>query len=147
MKRLIIVCCVLAIMISLAVPVVASTQGTLLSKDVTVLADGTTITDELFEISVARTSTREYTRKKTITKDGATIGIIAIKGKFSYDGSKVSVVSKSVTQTDTYDGWKYKQNSFTSSGGTITLDAKLTKLLRNIPFTISMTCDKNGNVS
>ena len=40
------------------------------------------------------------------------------------------------------------QNSFTESGGTITLDAKLTKLLVfNIPFTISITCDANGKIS
>ena len=57
-------------------------------------------------------------------------------------------MSKRVNQADTYEGWSYKQNSFTSSGGTITLDAKLTKLLvMNIPFTITLSCDKDGNIS
>ena len=148
MKRLVSVCSVLAIILSLAVPAFASEQETLVSQEVIVLEDGITITDELYEISVARSSNKEYVRQKTIKSNGTTIGIIAIKGKFSYNGTTVSVVSKSVTQTDTYNGWSYKQNSFTSSGGTITLDAKLTKLLvPSVDFTITLSCDKNGNIS
>lgn len=148
MKQLITFCCVLAVLISLAVPAFANEQETLITQDVMEYGDGIVIIDELYEVAISRTSTKEYTRKKIIMSGGTTIGIVAIKGKFSYDGSKVSVVSKSVAQTDTYNGWNYKQNSFTSSGGTITLDAKLTKLVvANVPFTISLTCDKNGNVS
>ena len=53
-----------------------------------------------------------------------------------------------MTQTTTYNGWNYQQNSFTSSGGTVTLDAKLTKLLFwNIEVDMSMTCDVNGNIT
>lgn len=148
MKQLITFCCVLAVLISLAVPAFANEQETLITQDVMEYGDGIVIIDELYEVAISRTSTKEYTRKNIIMSGGTTIGIVAIKGKFSYDGSKVSVVSKSVAQTDTYNGWNYKQNSFTSSGGTITLDAKLTKLVvANVPFTISLTCDKNGNVS
>ena len=148
MKRLISLFCIMVLLFSLTIPVHAECQKNLISRKITELDDGVVIVDELYENAISRASAKEYTRRKTIKRDGATIGVVAIKGKFSYDGSKVSVVSKSVTQTDTYNGWNYKQNSFTSSGGTITLDAKLTKLLvANIPFTISLTCDKNGNIS
>ena len=62
--------------------------------------------------------------------------------------SGVSAVSKAVTQTDTYGGWKYKQQSFTSSGGTFTLEAKLTKLLiYNNPLTMRLSCDTDGNIT
>ena len=148
MKRLISLCCVLVLLFSLTIPVLAEDQNNLISRKIIKCDDGLVIVDELYENAFARASTKEYTRRKTIKRDGSTIGVIAIKGKFSYDGSKVAVVSKSVTQTDTYGGWNYKQNSFTSTGGTITLDAKLTKLLvPGISFTITMTCDKNGNVT
>lgn len=110
-------------LISLTVPAFTNEHQTLLSQEITLLADGITITDALYESAVTRASTKEYTRKKTITKDGVTIGVIAVKGKFSYDGTTASVVSKSVIQTDTYNGWNYKQNAFASSGSTITLDA------------------------
>lgn len=110
--------------------------------------DGITVTCELIEHPQMRSNTKGYTYRRSFEKDNTVIGAIAIHGSFQYDGNTVSVVSKSVTQTNTYDGWKYKQNSFTSSGGTITLDAKLTKLLvMNIPFTMTLSCDKNGNIS
>lgn len=147
-KRLISLCCAMMLVFSLTIPVFAEEQQILISQEITELSDGIVLIDELYETMIARTATKEYTRRKTIKSNGTTIGIIAIKGKFSYDGTKVSVVSKSVTQTDTYNGWNYKQNSFTSSGGTIILDAKLTKrLIPSVAFTITMTCDKNGNVT
>lgn len=99
-------------------------------------------------LNTVRSSDRTYARTKTIKENDATIGVITIIGIFRYDGTSVSVVSKVVDQTDTYYGWNYVQNSFTENGGTITLDAKLTKLLVfNIPFTISITCDANGKIS
>lgn len=59
----------------------------------------------------------------------------------------VSVISKSVTQTDTYEGWNYVETSFTSSGGTVALAGKLTKLLiMRTSFTIGLECDANGNI-
>ena len=113
------------------------------------LDNGITVTDEVISHSIARSSTKDYTRRKTIANgEGATIAIISVRGVFSYNGTTVSVVSKSVTQSDTYEGWSYKQNSFTSSGGTITLDAKLTKLLVvSIPADMTLSCDKDGNIS
>lgn len=58
------------------------------------------------------------------------------------------MVSKSVTQSDTYDGWSYVQNSLTSSGGTVTLNAKLTKwIILNTSFTMTLSCDEDGNIS
>ena len=77
-----------------------------------------------------------------------TIGIIAFQATFSYNGDSAYVTSKAVIQTDTYDGWSYKQTSFITTGNTVTLEGKLTKLLiLNDPFTMSLTCDKDGNIS
>ena len=76
------------------------------------------------------------------------IAEIWIDATFRYDGNTVSVVSKSISKCETYDGWSFKQSSFTSSGGTVTLTGKLTKLLvLNANVNISLTCDKNGNIS
>lgn len=113
------------------------------------LGNGITLIDEIIEHpTTARATAKTSTRRNTL-KDGDTvIGIIAFQATFHYDGTTVYVASKSITQTDTYDGWSYKQNSFTSSGGTVTLDAKLTKLLfLNVPFTMNLACDKNGNIT
>lgn len=148
MKKAFILCLCIIISLSFSIPVFASEQEVPLFRQVSELDDGVIIVAELFQDGTARSSSKSYTWRKTFTKDGSTIAVIAIHGTFSYDGTIASVISKSVTQTDTYDGWSYKQNSFTSSGGTITLDAKLTRLLvMNIPFTMSLSCDKNGNIS
>lgn len=150
MRRLLCFIFCLIISLNLIGPAFAadSTQGTIIRYQETDLGDGITVVDEIIDYSSARSTDKTYAHVKTIKNDGTTIGTIAIRGTFRYDGTTVSVVSKSVTQTDTYDGWSYKQNSFTSSSGTITLDAKLTKLLvLNISFTMTLSCDKNGNIS
>lgn len=148
MKQIVTCLLAFALIISMSVPAFASEQSNVILTQEIDLGNGITIVDELVELSSVRSSDRTYARTKTIKENDATIGVITIIGIFRYDGTSVSVVSKVVDQTDTYYGWNYVQNSFTENGGTITLDAKLTKLLVfNIPFTISITCDANGKIS
>lgn len=126
----------------------AEESPTLLYHQETVLENGLTIVDEVYEFSSRRSTDKVGTRRTTIQSGDTVLGVIAFQAVFRYDGSTVSVVSKTVTQTDTYEGYSYKQSSFTSSGGTVTLEGKLTKLLIfNHKFTMSLTCDVNGNLS
>lgn len=145
------VCCLLicAILIcGFAFPAAAQEQQTDSTRNVIVLDNGITLTEELVVFDNARASTKTGQRTTTVTKSGTTIAVITIQATFSYDGSTVSVTSKSVTQKTTYDGWSYSQQSFTSSGGTVTLNAKLTKLLViSQAVTVKLTCDKNGNIT
>ncbi len=91
---------------------------------------------------------RSVTREKKYYDNGTLIGEIALTVTFCYDGSMVSVVSKSISKCETYDGWSFKQSSFSSSGGTVTLTGNLNKLLvLSTNVNISLTCDKNGNYS
>lgn len=110
---------------------------------------GITIVKEItIEDSLTRSSSRTVTTKQTYTRNGNTIAVIAVTATFSYNGSTVSVTSKSVSQRTTYNGWKFTQNSLTSSGGTVSLSGKLTKLLNpTVPVNLSITCDKNGNIT
>lgn len=135
---------------SLLVP--AAAQDTASAQTVSTqtidLGDGWTVTEELIINDQARTASRAATKKQSFSKNGEAIADIAITGVFRYDGSTVSVSSKVVSQKDTYNGWSFTQNSFTSSGGTITLTGKLTKPLRvSGSVNMKLTCDKNGNIS
>ena len=135
---------------SLLVP--AAAQDTVSAQTVRTqtidLGDGWTVTEELIINDQARTASRAATKKQSFSKNGEAIADIAITGVFRYDGSTVSVSSKVVSQKDTYNGWSFTQNSFTSSGGTITLTGKLTKPLRvSGSVNMKLTCDKNGNIS
>lgn len=148
MKKLIslLLCPILIVM--LIVPVCATTQYPVIATHETVLENGLTVIDQVIDISSSRASDKTYARTRTI-KDGDTVvAIITISATFRYDGTTVSVVSKAVTQSDTYDGWEYVQNSFTSSGSTVTLDAKITKwFIFHTSFTMTLSCDKDGNIS
>lgn len=148
MKRILFSVLCLILIVSMCTPAFAAEKSHVILTQEIDLGNGITMIDELIDLTTARASDRTYARTLTIKDNDDTIGVITIIGIFRYDGTSVSVVSKVVDQTDTYYGWNYVQNSFTENGGTITLDAKLTKLLVfNIPFTISITCDANGKIS
>ena len=147
MKRILALLLAAVIFATIAVPANAVEQPQAISSTEMQLENGLTVIDEIVS-SQSRATNKSASRKWTI-KDGDTvIAVIMIEAIFRYDGSTVSVVSKSVTQADTYEGWSYKQKSFTSSGGTVTLEAKLTKLLIfNQSITMTLSCDKDGNIS
>lgn len=144
-----IICCIfsLVLMILPAYAVEASSAEVIYYEE-TVLEDGLRIVDQIVVESNARAVNKTATRTRTFYSGDTLIAQIAFQGTFYYDGSIVRVVSKTVTQTDTYEGWSYKQSSFTSSGGTITLEGKLTKLLvLNQAVEMSLSCDANGNIT
>ena len=148
MRRLLTLFICTMLITTLATPALASEDVQVISSEEIVLENGITVTDEIIQVSQNRSTDKTYTRRRTFDKDGTVIAIIAFTVTYRYDGTTVSVVAKAVTQTDTYDGWSYTQQSFTSSGGTVTLSGKLSKLLIfNNTFSMSMTCDKNGNIS
>ena len=148
MKKLLSLVLCLVLMTSIFCPAYATEQTNVIYSELIYLEDGISVLDELFVTSTPRSTDKTATRRQTYKKGDTVIGIIAFRATFRYDGSSVSVISKSVTQTDTYDGYSYSQTSFTSSGGTVTLEGKLSKLLViNLSFSMSLTCDKNGNLS
>ena len=136
-------------MVIMPIPVQAeeTTEPTMFRE--IILDNDIRIVEEIFIDTTSRSSERTATRTESFYRSDSLIAVIAYKATFRYDGSSVSVVSKSVTQTDTYSGWSYTQESFTSSGGTVTLTGKLKYLLifSTTTFTMSMTCDANGNIS
>ncbi len=148
MKRYLSIALCALLLVSLSSTAFAADKENVISYSETVLENGIIVIDEIVDCTQARATNKTYKRTSTF-KDGDTvIAIVAIQATFQYDGTTVSVVSKSVVQSDTYNGWNYKQTSFTSSGGTVTLNAKLTKLLVfNNPFTITLSCDKDGNIT
>lgn len=137
------------ILLANSVPVYAAeATSSAIAEETAPSSEITSVDRLIIENSNARTNEKTATREKTFYDGDTVIAVIAFRATFRYDGSSVSVVSKTVTQTDTYEGWSYKQTSFTSSGGTVTLEGKLTKwLIFNSPFTMGMTCDKDGNIS
>lgn len=128
---------------------VPSEDGQIIFYKEKALEDGITqITTVTVSKSLARAGTKTAIRKDEFTHNGITAAIIQLTGTFTFDGSTVSVVSKYVSRCETYDGWSFQQSAFTSSGGTIRLTGKLTKLIfLNSDVDMTLSCDKDGNIS
>lgn len=93
-------------------------------------------------ITIPATKTKKY------SKNGKVIANIGVTAEFCYNGTSVKVVSKKISPKALYDGWSFIQSSFTSSGGTVSLKGRLEKSgVSPITVSITITCDKNGNIS
>lgn len=148
MKRLI--CLILSILLLTAssAPAFATETSSVLSTKEIDLGNGITMVEEIIEFPQARTTARTAVKRGTLKEGDTVVAVIEYQATFHYDYTTVTVASKSITRTDTYEGWNYKQSSFTSSGGTVTLTGKITKLLvLSHSFTLSLTCDAYGNIS
>ena len=149
MKRIGMFFVCLMIFICCASPCVTATEENAICCDTEYLGDGLSVKERItLQDADLRGMSRAVSKYREYTYNGEIIAYIEISAIFRYDGNTVSVVSKSISKCETYDGWSFKQSSFTSSGGTVTLTGKLSKLLLlNASVNISLTCDKNGNIS
>lgn len=148
MKRYLCLILCITLLTAISAPVFASETTYVLSSKETDLGNGITLIEELIEYPQARLTGRTAVKRGTIKNGDTVLAVIAFQATFHYDYTTVTVASKAVTQTDTYEGWSYKQTSFTSNGGTVTLTGKITKLLvLNQSFTLSLTCDAYGNIT
>lgn len=124
-----------------------NTMPTTVTQNVEHLENGITVITELTVSNNARAKEKTSSILKTYKYGNKTIGKIGINGKFRYDGKTVKVVSKSVKKQNLASGWSFSQDSFTSSGGTISLSGELEKSIsENINIDITLSCDKDGNI-
>ena len=97
--------------------------------------------------SPLRASSKTASKSQNVKYDGSTIAKVTLTATFRYDGSSVSVTDTDSSYT-TYDGWSYKGEKISTSGGTASLSASLTKTLTGtIPVSISMTCTADGTIT
>lgn len=97
--------------------------------------------------TLSRSNSVSVDRAQTVKYGGKVIAEVTLSATFGYDGKTAWVVSASGSHT-TYDGWSYGGETITTSGGTATLTATLSKLTAGkIPISISMTCSSTGQIS
>lgn len=111
-------------------------------------ADSITFTETTIHINQEqRASTKTVERTKTYKNGTDVIGIIAVTATFQYNGLSVSVVSKSISQSQTYNGWTFRQTSFTGNGSNVLLRGTLSHpLYSDVAVSISLACDPDGNI-
>lgn len=149
MKRVLSLILCMVFLLVLAVPAFAAerTEGNVVYRDEFTLEDGFTVAREIVDVSFARSAEKTFAQNWKIKNGSTVVANIEITATYYCDGRSVYVVSKTVSRADTYYGWSFTQNYLIAGGGTVTLNGKLTKGTRTIPLNLTMTCDKDGNIS
>ena len=148
MKRVLsLILCMVSLLV-LAVPAFAAeqTEGNAVYRDEFTLEEGLTVVREIVDVSFARSAEKTFIQTWQIKDNGTVVADIAVTATYHCDGRSVYVVSKTVSRADTYYGWSFTQNYLIAGGGTVTLNGVLTKAARTMPITLTMTCDKDGNL-
>lgn len=153
MKRLISLLTAIFLFVALPCTTLASDIATSTSENsqITYLDDGsyyvTTITESLVRSTKTGSRSTTYYSSSDVAQWKVTV-----KGTFSYDGTSATCTSASHTVTIYDDDWyTYSQNSYESSNKAIaevTMKLKMLGIVINTrDVTITLTCDKNGNLS
>jgi len=97
--------------------------------------------------SLFSSGSKTVTKDRSYKYDGTVIAEVSLTATFRYTGTSASVTSSDSSYT-TYNGWSYKNESISTSGGTASLSAKLSKLLvGTVPVSISIKCSADGTIS
>lgn len=106
------------------------------------------------ENTVTRATNRKSGSKayKYYTADDELVWTVTLNATFSYNGSSATCTSVNSLNVTIYDdSWSTYSKSSTKSGNTATgyVTMRYSGLLgsRDIPATVTLSCDKNGNLS
>lgn len=137
------------LMFVMAIPAGAASEEIYRETEIIHTEDGDIEVETVLTIhdSPFRASSKTGSKRQTYTADGTTIAVVTLTATFRYDGSNVSVTDADSSYT-LYDGWSYKSENITTSGGTAKLSAKLTKTsYANVAVNMSMTCTADGTIT
>lgn len=127
-----------------SLPVFAAEPANVTYED---LGNGFAVKTTLIHEAGNSRTTAADTKVKEYTYNGTWIATVTLNASFSYNGSTVSVTNAYATRS-LASGWIYYNESLTKSGGTASLSASLTRNgCGTVPVALSLTCDKNGNIS
>lgn len=130
-----------------------STSATQIENDVIVLDNGDYIEIAVEYISCRAANSRIGNKYLTYYDSTDTVEWEAkLNASFTYDGATSSCISASCTVTVYDSRWYEISNTTTRSGGTattaLTMGRKLLGITISKPeYTITLTCDKDGNLS
>lgn len=115
------------------------------------LGDGFTVeitTTTIIESVQGRAGVRTIMKSKTadVKSSGVLVGNFVLSGRFSYDGSSAWATSDSCSAY-AESGYRYSGKSSSHSGATVRGSCTFTGNGANKYVSLSLTCDRNGNVS
>ena len=92
-------------------------------------------------------ATKKATKTDTYKRNGTQIATVSITASFGYDGSSSWVNSASVSKSVS-SGWTYSNEKITTSGGTATVTAILSKIgVASMDIYTYISCSPDGEIS
>lgn len=154
MKRVVtLIICILLISNTLAFPAAASEFNNqdsqiVISQKVEFVGD-----DCYYIETISIPSVQIYSNTKTGTKtaayvaSGTTIFSVSVTGKFTYDGSTSDATSSTCAVATYVEGATINSRNAYTSGASAVASGSVTYIGITLQKTVTLTCDKNGNLS
>lgn len=118
------------------------------------LEDGSYYEITIIENTMTRaSSTKKGTKRvKYVDNSNVTVWEVSVTGTFTYDGSSSTCTAASVAATSYTTNWKITSKSASKSGNKATAKATAKyyydgSLVTTVNKSVTLTCDKNGNLS
>ncbi len=147
-----VLCAVLAIFILINVTIMLCSAAETAQPEIEYFSDGSYMITEIetensCKSTVSKSKTTKYYDSSNNLQWKATL-----TATFSYNGSTSSCTSSSVSHTIYDNAWRNTYSSASKSGNTATGEFTFKHYVLGIPVktvnkTLTLTCDKNGNVS
>lgn len=123
------------------------------SAEIIALENGDYIVVTTEEYNTRASQTKSANRKYSYTTSSGEVSwVITLYGTFTYNGTTSTCTASSVDVTVNASNWYLVSKAASKSGNTATADVTMGKKLLGITiakedYTLSLTCDKNGNLS
>lgn len=118
------------------------------------LEDGSYYEITILENTMTRASGTKTATKRTkyVDNSNVTVWEVSVTGTFTYNGSTSTCTAASVAATSYTSNWKITSKSASKSGNKATAKATAKyyydgSLVTTVTKTVTLTCDKNGNLS
>lgn len=109
----------------------------------------TVITESVSRASGTKTGSKA---QRLVDSDGTELWNIRLQGTFSYNGTSATCTNAVCTVTVSADNWYVVSKSAGKSGATASAEVTMGKKFLGITiskpeYSLTLTCDKNGNLS
>lgn len=147
------VAAMLALLIALMVLPIHAEATQIVSNQTEYLPDGgyieTVITESVSRASGTKTGTKAT---RYVDSDGNEEWIIRLQGTFNYNGTTATCTNSVCNVTISEDNWYVVSKSASKSGATASANVTMGRKAAGITivkpkYTLTLTCDKNGNLS
>ena len=149
MKRVLITLATLLLLVSMVALPVSATESTdqLLSRSIEYLDNGDRVITEVYRSAAQPFSgTNGYKTSTYIHSNGSSIFSVTVNGTFTYNGSASSATSASATVRLINANASFVSKNAYASGAAAFATGTVNYGGINITRTVSLTCDRNGNL-